>query len=232
MPANPFKMSVAQIRSNRRSVTHNVGGIRGLAVQIDGADETKRALAMLPAAVQRRVLRQALAAAARPVKAAMKRGAIAYEQGSTEAFGTTGRSLIEKVATSKRNPSIAYAVVGARRGYAEIARINQAGEIQGLRTRRRGKKLRSGLYKVRGRQLKNLGPLARKARLNPKHGLTQRRTPSRYLHLIELGGKKRKIRAGHFMDKAALSAGSESRDAFSRVFGDGVAREFARMAAK
>lgn len=211
---------------------HEFRRLRGLAVHVEGAIETQRALAMLPTAVQRKVLRQALAAAGRPVLAAMRAGAKAYERGSTESIGAVGRSLTVKVATSKRDPSIAYALVGAKRGYAEIVRLNEKGVVQSLRTRRRGKKLRQGVYAVKGRNLKNLGPVARKARLDPRNGLTQRRTPTRYLHLIELGGKSRKIRAGHFMDGAAISASSASRQAFMRVFDAGLHREFMKMAAK
>lgn len=227
-----MKLSVSQIRDRRRSAQHNVGGIRGLAVQIDGAEQTMRALATLPAAVQRRVLRQGLAAAARPVRTAMKAGAIAYERGSTESIGAVSRSLAVKVATSKKNPAIAYAMVGAARGHAEIARIDASGAIQKLRTRRHGKRLRQGVYAVKGRDLKSIGPTARKARLDPRNGLNQRRTPTRYLHLIELGGKKRPIRAGHFMDNAAKSAYPASMREFDRVFAAGMHREFMKMAAK
>lgn len=226
MPAKPFN-------ANRGSSGgRNVGGVRGLAVNITGDRQTIQALAQLPAAVQRKVLRQALAAAARPVRAAMKTGAVAYERGSTEAFGTTGRSLTVKVQTSKKNPSIAYALVGAKRGYSETVRLNQQGAIQTLRVSRRGRKLRRGVTAIKSRELKNLGPIARKARLDPKKGQIQRRTPTRYLHLIETGGKGRRIRAGQFMDKAATGASMASRQAFNRVFGVGLHREFQRMAAK
>lgn len=230
----PFsgKPTVAQIRSHRRSIRHNVRGIAGLAIQVDGAEETQRALALLPAAVQRRVLRQALATAARPVRNAMKAGARQYEQGSPEAIGTTSRALTVKVSTSKKNPAVAYAVVGAARGYAETVNLSKTGAVQALRVRRRGKQIRKGVYKVRSRSLKNIGPQARKARLDPRNGRIQRRVASRYLHLIETGGKKRKIRAGHFMDKAAISAGPESRAKFEQVFDAGLHREFQRMAAK
>lgn len=232
MAANPFKLTVSQIRDRRRAVRHNVGGVKGLAVRVDGAAETINALAMLPAAVQRRVLRQALAAAARPVMTAMKAGAIAYERGSQEAMGAVGRSLAVKVATSKRDPSIAYAMVGAKRGYAEIVRLNTEGKVQSIRTRRRGKKLRQGVYAVKGRNLKSLGPTARAARLDPRNGLTQRRTPTRYLHLLELGPRGRIGRSGHFMDKAAISARATSMQKFNERLFAGIDREFGRMAAK
>jgi hypothetical protein len=232
MAANPFKLSVGQIRDRRRSVQHNVRGIRGLAVQIDGAEQTMRALAQLPAAAQRRVLRQGLAAAARPVRAAMKAGAAAYERGSAESIGAVGRSLGVKVASSKKNPAIAYAMVGALRGYAETVTLNKVGEVQSLRVRRfRGRKV-NGVQKVGSRQLKNIGPTARKARLDPRNGLIQRRKPTRYLHLIELGPRGRIKRAGNFMDKAARSAASASMQAFDRVFSAGLHREFQKMAAK
>jgi hypothetical protein len=232
MAANPFKLTVAQMRDKRRSVRHNVGGVRGLAVRVEGAKETINALAQLPAGVQRRVLRQALAAAARPVMAAAKAGAKAYENQSSEAVGTVGRSFAVKVATSKRDPSIAYALVGAKRGYAEIVRINQQGAVQSLRVRRRGKKLRKGVYAVKGRNLKNLGPTARKARLDPKNGLTQRRTATRYLHLIELGPRGRIQRKGGFMDNAAKSSARASVTDFNRILFAGINREFAKRAAK
>lgn len=232
--ARPFsgKPTVSQIRAHRRGIRHNVGGIRGLAVQIDGDEQTRRALALLPAAVQRRVLRQALAAAARPVRAAMKSGAREYSSKSPEAFGVAERSLIVKVSTSKKTPSVAYAVVGAARGYAETVQIDRQGEIQSRRVSRRGKKLRTGVHKVHSRQLKNIGPQARKARLDPRKGLIQRRKPTRYLHLIELGGKTRRIRAGHFMDRAARSANAASVLKFNERFAAGMKREFDRMAAK
>jgi hypothetical protein len=111
-------------------------------------------------------------------------------------------------------------------------RIDPKGIIQGLRTRRRGKQVRKGVYSVKGRDLKNIGPIARKARLDPSKGRIQRRTPTRYLHLIELGGKTRKIRAGHFMDQAARSSANTSMQAFNRVLFAGMSREFNRMAAK
>lgn len=221
-------------KTGNRTV-HNVGGIRGLAVKFVGADETKRALALLPAAVQRRVLRNAVAAAARPVTKAMRAGArtAASQSRRREGIGTTARSIVQKVATSKRDPSVAYAVIGARRGYSEMVSLvdeTKRSAVKNIRVRRQTKRGRRGTTKVTERDLKNLGSVARKARLNPKSNSTHKRVPSRYLHLIEKGTKR--SRGYGFMQSAAGGQISAVRDAFARVLDEGLIREFNRMAAK
>lgn len=223
-------MATPQFKFRRTKTVRNIGGIRGLAVRVEGDAQTIQALATLPVAVQRRVVRLAMAAAARPVAQAMKAGARAASKKSKrkEGIGTTARSIVSKVATSKRDPSIAYAVVGARRGYTEFVTLDANRAVAAIRARRRGKQLRAGVHKVRSRQLKNLGPIARKARLNPKSNSTHKRVPSRYMHLFEKRGK----RPHRFMDNAARSSASAAKDAFTRVFMNGLHREFQRMAAK
>lgn len=214
----------------RTKTIRNIGGIRGLAVQVQGARETIEALAKLPVAVQRRVLRQGMAAAARPVVQAMKAGAKSASVASRrkEGVGTTARAIISKVATSKRDPSIAYAVVGARRGYGEFLTFARSAGKTGVATIQTQRRIRkNGKNVIRRRDLKNLGPIARKARLDPRSNSARKRVPSRYLHLFEKRGS-----AGRFMNQAARSSASASQQAFHRVFMNGLVREFGRMAAK
>lgn len=205
-----------------------VGGIRGLAVRFEGADTVKRGLAQLPYLVQRKVLRLAVAAAARPVTAAVRQGAKAYSAGSLrkEGIGTTTRSIVQKVATSKSNPAVAYAVIGARKGYTEFVTLDSDHKVSAIQVAKRIRKAK-GRTVVNGRSLTNLGPIARKARLNPKSNSTHKRVPSRYLHLIEIGGKKRRIRAGRFIETAARSTIVASRTKFAEVLEHGVKRELA-----
>lgn len=208
----------------------SVGGIRGLSVKFVGAEQTKRALAMLPAAIQRRVLRNAVAAAARPVTRAIKAGARTASAQSRrhEGVGTTSRAIIQKVATSKRDPAVAFAKIGARRGYTEFIQLDKT-RVSGITAERRTRR-RRGAAKVTRRSLKNLGPAARKARLNPKSNTSNKRTPTRYLHLIEKGSRRSR---GHgFMQQAAAGQISASRGAFARIMHQGVQREFSKMAAK
>ena len=217
--------------SFRKSRTiHSVGGVRGLAVRIEGAEQTKRALAGLPAAVQRKVLRGAVAAAARPVTKTMRRLAKSYSAASKqqEGIGATARAIAQKVRTSKRDPATAYAVIGARRDHVELVDIKHStGAVAGItQVRRRNKK-----GAVRRRNLKNLGPIARKARLNPRRENNRKRRPSRYLHLIEKGGKKRATRAGHFMSRAAAQQSGQVRKIFADKLDEGIAREFKKLAA-
>lgn len=215
----------------RTRTVRNIGGIRGLAVRVTGANETIQALAKLPVAVQRRVLRQGMAAAARPVVQAMKAGAKSASKASErhEGIGSTARAIISKVATSKRDPSIAYAVVGARRGYAEFLTFDRSAGKTGVRTIEAQRRMRrKGKNVTRRRQLKSLGPIARKARLDPRSNSARKRVPSRYLHLFE----KRGAAGGRFMDKASRSSASASQQAFHRVFMNGLVREFSKMAAK
>lgn len=210
---------------------HNVGGIRGLAVKFVGAEETKRALAMLPAAIQRRVLRNAVAAAARPVTKTMRQLAktASAQSKRREGIGTTARSIVQKVATSKRNPAVAYAMIGARRGYSELVNIDALRRVSGVSVRRETRRGRRGTN-VRERNLKNLGPVARRARLDPKSNSSRKRVPTRYLHLIEKG--TRRSRAYKFMRHAAMNAAGASKQAFLRILSDGISREFNKMAAK
>lgn len=215
----------------RTRTVRNIGGIRGLAVQVQGDKETIAALAQLPVRVQRRVLRQGMAAAARPVVQAMKSGAKSASAASKrkEGVGTTARAIISKVQTSKRDPSIAYALVGARRGYAEFLTFDKSvgkSNVTTIQTQRRIRK--GGKNVIRRRDLKNLGPIARKARLDPRSNSARKRVPSRYLHLFE----KRGSASGRFMDKAARTSASSSMVAFNRVFLAGLHREFQKMAAK
>lgn len=211
----------------------NIGGIRGLAVRITGATETLHALAQLPVRMQRRVYRQGMAAAARPVVQAMKAGARAASAKSirSEGVGTTARAIVSKVATSKRDPSIAYAIVGARRGYAEFLTFDKSAGRANVMTIQSQKRIRKkGKTVIRRRDLKNLGPIARKARLDPRSNSARKRVPSRYLHLFEKRGTRRP--APRFMDAAARSSASAAVTAFNRIFMDGLVREFHRMAAK
>lgn len=213
----------------------NIGGIRGLAVKFVGAEQTKRALAELPAAIQRRVLRNAVAAAARPVTKMVKHGAkLASAQSRRhEGIGTTARSIVQKVATSKKDPSVAFALIGARRGYSEFVNLvdeTRRSGVSRVTVQRRTRRGRKGATKVSQRQLKNLGPVARRARLNPKSNTTHKRVPTRYLHLFEKGSKR--SMGSKFMQYAALSQIAASRGAFARVLDDGIAREFSKMAAK
>ncbi len=225
----------------RSRAVGNVGGIRGLAVQFTGAEETKRALALLPGVVQRRLLRYATAAAARPIVAYVKQYANAYSRTSRrgEAIGTVGRSITSKVATSKKNPAVAYALIGARRGYGEFVTFHsdtdrRAGVAHvSIQTRKVLSRRNGRIYsKVTSRDLKNIGPIARKARLDPKSNSTRKRIPSRYLHLIEKGGTARKIRAGNMLSNAADNAAGAAQDAYTRVMLQGMIREFDKMAAK
>lgn len=206
------------------------GQLRRLGVRVEGADQTIDALAQLPLAVQRRILRGALTAAARPVAAAVRRMAKQESAQSKrkEGVGTTARSIIAKVQTSKRDQTIAYGLVGARRGYAEIVRLNKEGRVASIRARRRGKKIRKGVYEVDGRELKNLGPVARKARLNPGKKSTHKRVPTRYLHLFEKRGRS----PARILDRAATATASQSMVAFNRILFAGINREFSKMAAK
>lgn len=227
-------MANPQFKFRRTKTARNIGGIRGLAVRVDGAQEAIQALATLPVRVQRRVVRLAMAAAARPVVQAMKAGARAASKKSKrgEGIGTTARAIVSKVATSKKDPSIAYAVVGARRGYAEFVTLHsdwdrRAG-VAHIQTQRRIR--RKGKNVIRRRDLKHIGPIARKARLDPKSNSTRKRVASRYLHLFEKRGTRRP--APRFMDAAARSSASAAVTAFNRVFMNGLVREFHRMAAK
>lgn len=225
----------APVKFRRSRTVRNIGGVRGLAVSVQGADETIRALAQLPAAVQRRVFRQGMAAAARPVVSAMKAGArkASHESRRKEGVGTTARAIVSKVATSKRDPSIAYALVGARRGYAEFLTFDKSAgksDVMTIQTQRLMRRVRGGRRqrKVVRRDLKNLGPIARNARLDPRSNSARKRIPSRYLHLFEKRGRG----APRFMDQAARSSAMASRQAFNRVFFSGLDREFRKLAAK
>jgi hypothetical protein len=221
----------APVKFRRTRTVRNIGGIRGLAVRVQGARETIDALAQLPVAAQRRVLRQGMAAAARPVVKAMKAGAKSASASSKrkEGVGTTSRAIISKVKTSKRDPSIAYAIVGARRGYAEFLTFDKSAgkaNVMTIQTQRRIRK--GGKSVIRRRDLKNLGPIARKARLDARSNSARKRVPSRYLHLFE----KRGSSGGRFMDKASRQSANQSMVAFNRVFFAGINREFAKRAAK
>jgi len=206
------------------------GSARGvLAVRLLGSDAIKRDLARLTVTIQRKLLRNAVAASARPVAKMLKQymRADAAKSPRQESIGASVRSIGIKVGTSKSDPGVAYAKIGARRGYAEIVKIDQTGSVQSISVRRRGKKIRRGVHSVKHRALKNIGPIARKARLNPKQGRTQRRIPTRYLHLIEKG--TRRSRAYKFMRAAEENAAHASRMAFGASIEHGITREFGKL---
>jgi hypothetical protein len=201
---------------------HHVGGVAGLAIQFVGADQTKRALAQLPAAIQRKVLRLATAAAARPVAAMLKREARVASAASArkEGIGTTARSIATKV---------------ARKGYTEFVALqdeskrSSPAKVTATREVRRGRGRRARV-EVRGMGERSLNARQRKARLDPKSNSSRKRVPSRYLHLFEAGSKR--SRAAGFMRAAAQRTRTESRNAFVDKLDEGMKREFNKMAAK
>lgn len=207
------------------------GQLRRLGVRVEGAEQTIDALAQLPLAVQRRIMRGALTAAARPVAAAVRRMAKQESARSKrkEGVGTTARAIIAKVQTSKRDPTIAYGLVGARRGYAEFLTFDKSAgksNVMTIQTQRRIRK--GGKNVIRRRDLKNLGPVARKARLDARSNSARKRVPSRYLHLFEKRGRS----PARILDRAATATASQSMVAFNRIFFAGINREFAKRAAK
>lgn len=217
------------------------GATSGLAVRFEGAEHTKRALAGLPAAVQRKVLRFAVAAAARPVAVAVRQNLKAGSAASRSnaGVGAAARSVAVKVATSRRDPAVAYALVGARRGYSEMVTLKDTGkdreEVESITVRRvtkRGKRNRVSV--TTERPLKYLGKIGRKARLSRRSNSSLKRVPSRYLHLLEKGANN--VRSGkrwagwHALSNAAAATASAARSAFIRVMDAGISREFQRLA--
>ena len=217
------------------------GPTSGLAVRFEGAEHTKRALAGLPAAVQRKVLRFAVAAAARPVASAVRQNLKAGSAASRrhEGVGAAARSVAVKVATSRRDPAVAYALIGARRGYSEMVTLKDTGKdreqvesITARRVTKRGKRNRVSV--TTERTLKYLGKIGRKARLSRRSNSSLKRVPSRYLHLLEKGANN--VRSGkrwagwHSLSNAASATASAARSAFTRVMDAGISREFQRLA--
>jgi hypothetical protein len=211
----------------------NVGGIRGLAIKFVGAETAKRDLARLKPTIQKKLLRQGVASAARPVLKLARQYAKQTSAASTrsEGIGTTARALGMKVATSKRDAGVAYAIIGAKRGYFEYVTLMDRNKRSGVKEVSVPRRRRGG--KVEHVPLKNLGPIARKARLSPQrqkdgtHAERIRRVPSRYLHLIDKG--TRRSRAGKFMRWAAYNGRAESRAAFAENISAGLTREFAKL---
>ena len=217
------------------------GPTSSLAVRFEGAEHTKRALAGLPAAVQRKVLRFAVAAAARPVASAVRQNLKAGSAASRrhEGVGTSARSVAVKVATSRRDPAVAYALIGARRGYSEMVTLKETGKereaVESITVRRVTKRGKRGRVSVtKERKLKYLGPIASRARLSKSSNTTHKRVPSRYLHLLEKGSLN--ARSGQMwkgrraLQKAADATVSAARSAFIRVMDSGISREFQRLA--
>jgi hypothetical protein len=223
-------------RSGKARIS-SVGGIFGLKVEIVGDVKTANALAQLPTAVQRRVARQAIAAKARPIQAAMKAGARQASLSSKrqEGIGTTSRAIATKVGTSKRQPWVTYAKVGARRGYTEFVTLQDEtkrsapSKVSVVKQIRRGRG-RRGVREDRVSLLKNMSARTRHARLDPKSNSTRKRVPSRYLHLIEKG--TRRSRAYRFMAQAAQVGKTLGQAAYMKIMDEGIKREFAKMAAK
>lgn len=231
-------------RSGKARIS-SVGGVFGLKVEIVGDVQTANALAKLPAAVQRKVARLAIAAKARPIQNAMKLGARRASASSRrqEGIGATARSIATKVETSKKNPWVTYARIGARRGYYEFIHLQDDQKRSGVShvttiTRKRRGSGRKAVYEDRGGRLKTLSARGRKARLSPNrhkdgtHGGAIKRGPSRYLHLIETGGRKGRLRAYRFMDQAARTGHAAGQTAYIQKMDDGIRREFAKLAAK
>lgn len=209
----------------------------GLKVDIVGDIQTANALAMLPARVQRRISRLAIAAKARPIAKAMKAGALQASMSSVrkEGIGTASRAIATKVGTSKRDPWVTYAKVGARRGYTEFVTLQDEtkrsapSKVSVVKQIRRGRG-RRGVREDRVALLKNMSARTRDARLDPKSNSTRKRVPSRYLHLIEKG--TRRSLAYRFMQRAAEVGKTLGQAAYMKVMKDGIDREFAKLAAK
>ena len=218
------------------------GATSGLAVRFEGAEHTKRALAGLPAAVQRKVLRFAVAAAARPVASAVRQNLKAGSAASRrhEGVGAAARSVAVKVATSRRDPAVAYALIGARRGYSEMVTLKDTGkdreQVESITARRVTKVGKKGarVTRITDTKLKYLGKIGRKSRLSRRSNSSLKRVPSRYLHLLEKGANN--VRSGkrwagwHALSNAASATASAARSAFTRVMDAGISREFQRLA--
>lgn len=215
----------------------SVGGVHGLKVEIVGDVQTARALSQLPTRVQRAIARHAIAAKARPIAKAMKAGAAMAARDSIrhEGIGTTSRAISMKVATSKRNPWVTYAKVGARRGYTEFVTLlddtkrSAPKGVAVVKQIRRGRG-RRGVREDRVSLLKSMSARTRRARLDPKSNSTRKRIPSRYLHLIEKGTKR--FLGYQFMERSAELGKTAGQAAYMRVLDEGIKREFAKLAAK
>lgn len=224
-------------RSGKTKIhAESVAGIRGLAVKFVGSESVKRDLSTLKPRIQRRLLRQAVASAARPVAKLMRRYAkqSSTESDRNEGIGTTARSIDMKVGTSRKDPGVAYAFIGAKRGYVELVHLERKDRRSGVRKivvgNRRGRTRLLGpgnKRRMHYRPLKNLGPVARKARLDPKSNTALKRVPTRYLHLIEKGTGR--SRAYKFMRYAAHNGKADSRSKFAENIREGIVREFGKL---
>lgn len=198
------------IRRASRAIP-SLGGVRGLAISIDAREVPMMAnqLAQFTEAFQRRLMRTALTKSARPVRNRMVQMVRTYSAGSrrNEAVGATQRAIIMKVQSLKRDPSQAYAIIGVRRRYEEMVETADPTRRSNV-TGRRVAAFKGGKH-VGYRALKNIGPIARKARLNPKRtskgfAASQRRRPDKYFHLIDTGARHIR-RVGRFLERANAS---------------------------
>jgi len=211
-----------------------IDGIPNLAIKFDGYEQAKAKIAQLPRLVQRKVLRNSVAAAARPVVKAVKGHAksISRHSRTHEGVGATARSIVATTKTSKRNPAVAYALVGARRGYFERIHLTKTGRRRGVKSIQTVKRLgrRGGLRKTR---LKNIGPSARRARLRPTQGKASSliRKPTRYLHLLEKGRHKTPKTWPGFglLVNSARGTRWVSVALFQKTMRAGITRELARI---
>lgn len=224
-------------RKGKASGIHSVGGIRGLAVKFVGAESVKRDLARFTPNIQKRLLRQAVASAGRPVMKLVRQYAkqASAQSDRQQGIGASARSIAMKVGTSKKDAGVAYALIGARRGYTEFVAVGQDRRVKAIaieQVKRGRRNRRRVITSVQFRELKNLGPVARSARLNPKlkANQTRKRIPTRYLHLFEKGS--RRSRAAKFMRWAAHNGREESRTKFAANIREGLVREFSKLGQK
>lgn len=214
----------------------------GLAVKVVGSQKTKRQLELLPVLVQRKILRLAVAAGARPVADEM-RGRLRRISAASkrhEGIGTAARSIVVKTASKKSDPNVAYAVVGARRGYGEIATLRagvsagHSAAVKNVTAYKVIKRGRRGSLRVNLSDNIRLSPSARKARLRPTKGLRDlnKRVPSRYLHMLERGRYVRPPHwtGWHFAERTARRLAGTVNMIIRRQIIIGLQREMKRAA--
>lgn len=198
-------------RFRRTRLKGGYHGFLNLAVRLDGFGHLQYRLSQFPRAMQKSYLRQAMTAGARPVAVRMRSLLRSYSRSSKrkEGVGTSSRAVIIKTRNFRSNPSAVYSIVGVRRNWNERVYLDNAHKRSGVRgvyrKRVQSKKNRGRLQYI---QRKNIGPIARNARLSPTKLSRERgfvlRHPAKYFHLINEGDRIRGriVRKGHFIEQA------------------------------
>jgi hypothetical protein len=191
-----------------------------LQIIITGADRMIRTLEGLPAAVERRVLRNALRAAARPMREAAKGTA-------PKMSGLLGASIGLGPVHWYASSGTMYVAVGARSGFAR-----QVGEV----SRKRAFGVRTSRMEILGKGGKSSGMVLSSRKQNPR----------KYAHLAERGRKGVEAKSGkalylyqygaflrrvgpaagtHFMAKAFAATQGAMRQILETQILSGVERE-------